>query len=69
MLIIKTENDFVFFNDACGLRTFYYTNNNNNIYAASQPLLINKVLQIKKTKAYEDYFNSDYVEMCIRDSF
>lgn len=61
VLIIKTENDFIFFNDACGLRTFYYAKNNNNIYAASQPLLINKVLQIKKTKAYEDYFNSDYV--------
>ena len=62
VLIIKTENDFIFFNDACGLKTFYYAKENNNIYAASQPLLINEVLPIKKTKAYEDYFNSDYVK-------
>ena len=61
VLIIKTENDFIFFNDACGLKTFYYAKENNNIYAASQPLLINEVLPIKKTKAYKNYFNSDYV--------
>jgi len=61
VLIIKTDNDFVFFNDACGLKTFYYTKENNTIYAASQPLLINEVLHIKKTNVYEKYFNSDYV--------
>lgn len=61
VLIIKTENDFIFFNDACGLRALYYTKDNDNIYAASQPLLINEVLHLKKTKAYEDYFNSEYV--------
>ncbi len=61
VLIIKTEDDFIFFNDACGLRTVYYTKDEDNFYAASQPLLINEVIPLKKTKAHEEYFNSEYV--------
>ena len=61
VLIIKTENDFIFFNDACGLRTVYYAKENDHFYAASQPLLIKEVIPLKKTKAYEEYFNSKYV--------
>ena len=62
VLIIKTGNDFIFFHDACGLKTLYYTKANNNIYAASQPLLINEVLPLIKTNTYEEYFKSDYVK-------
>ena len=61
VLIIKTEDDFIFFNDACGFRTVYYTKESDHFYAASQPLLINEVIPLKKTKAYEEYFNSKYV--------
>ncbi len=61
VLIIKTEDDFIFFNDACGFRTVYYTKEEDSFYAASQPLLINEVIPLKKTKAHEEYFNSEYV--------
>ena len=61
VLIIKTEDDFIFFNDACGFRTVYYTKESDHFYAASQPLLINEVIPLKKTKAYEEYFNSEFV--------
>ena len=61
VLIVKQDNDFIFFNDACGLKTFFYTKIKDEIYAASQPLLINKVLELKKTPAYNEYFNSNYV--------
>lgn len=61
VLIIKQKNDLIFFNDACGLKTFYYTKNGNELYAASQPLLIDKVLKLNKTSAYNEYFNSHYV--------
>ncbi|NLA48976.1 MAG: hypothetical protein GX876_05875 [Bacteroidales bacterium] len=62
VLIIKQNNDFIFFNDACGLKTLYYSTNGNNVYAASQPLLLAKVLKIDRTKAYDEYFNSEYVK-------
>lgn len=61
ILIVKTDDDLFFFNDACGLKTLYYTKQNDLIYAASQPLLLNKVIDIKKASAYEEYFNSKYV--------
>ncbi len=61
VLIIKTDNDFIFFNDACGFRTVCYTKEKDNFFAASQPLLINEVISLKKIKTYEEYFNSEYV--------
>lgn len=65
VLIIKLENDFIFFNDTCGLKTLYYTKNENGIYAASQPLLLNEVLELKKKSTYNEYFNSAYVAKTI----
>ncbi|MFN8329500.1 MAG: hypothetical protein U0T76_14325 [Saprospiraceae bacterium] len=61
VLIIKTENDFIFFNDPCGFKTIYYTKDNDKFFAASQPLLIKEVVDLKQTRFYDDYFNSNYV--------
>jgi len=62
ILIIKQDEDFIFFHDACGLKSLYYTLSKNEVYAASQPLLIGKVLKLQHKKIYNDYFNSDYVK-------
>lgn len=61
VLVIKTHSDVTFFNDACGLKTLYYTKEDDKIYAASQPLLIKEVLPLKRSSAYDEYFNSAYV--------
>lgn len=61
VLIIKMEQEILFYNDACGLKTFYYTKKSGKLFAASQPLLIDKVLKLTKTASYDEYFNSDYV--------
>jgi hypothetical protein len=62
VLIIKDQKKFIFYNDACGLKTVYYTNYKNNIYAASQPLLLQLVVPIKKSVNYQQYFDSDYTK-------
>ena len=62
VLIIKKDDDYIFLNDACGLRTFFYTKYNENIYAASQPLLLKLVLNIKEGKRYYEYYESEYVK-------
>lgn len=62
VLIIKKGEDLLFFNDACGLKTLYYTKSKGKIYAASQPLLIGKVLKLIKSSIYDEYFNSLYVK-------
>ena len=61
VLIIKTHDNLLFFNDACGLKTIYYTKRDNVIYAASQPLLLKKVIDINKCSYHDEYFNSKYV--------
>lgn len=64
VLIIAQQNEFTFFNDACGLKSFFYTQQINKFFAASQPLLLKLVtndLVIKKER-YDSYFNSDYVK-------
>ncbi|MFI1772461.1 hypothetical protein [Thalassobellus citreus] len=64
VLIIEEHNNFTFFNDACGLKSFFYAQYENNFYAASQPLLLKLVTQnlIVKGERYNSYFNSDYVK-------
>lgn len=60
VLMIKNKDDLLFFNDPCGLKTLYYTKYNNEIYAASQPLLIELVVPIRKSINHQQYYNSAY---------
>src|SRR6056297_233592 len=62
VLFVQKKDDFFVFNDACGLKTVYYTFLNQGFYAASQPFLLKLVLPIQEEPFYEDYFNSDYVK-------
>lgn len=64
VLIVEENNSFTFFNDACGLKSFFYTQYNSAFYAASQPLLLKLVTKdlIVQGERYESYFNSDYVK-------
>lgn len=64
VLIIEENNTFTFFNDACGLKSFFYTTYENEFYAASQPLLLKLVTKnlIVKGEIYDSYHNSDYVK-------
>lgn len=61
VLIIKTIDRFILYNDACGLKTIYYTTKQNELYAASQPLLLELVISLKKGDSYQQYINSDYI--------
>ena len=62
VLLIWNGKDCTFFHDPCGLKTFYYMKQDEDFYAASQPLLIDKVYRLVKTPAYTQYFNSKYVK-------
>lgn len=57
------HNDVVYlFNDACGLKTVYYTTSDQGFFAASQPLLLQRVIPIAKEPFYDDYYESNYVK-------
>ncbi|WP_405247872.1 hypothetical protein [Cellulophaga sp. Asnod2-G02] len=64
VLIVEENNEFTFFNDACGLKSFFYTEQKKEFYAASQPLLLKLVTEnvIIKGKRFDSYHNSDYVK-------
>jgi len=48
VIIVKTENDFRIFSDACGLRqVFYHSDKNKSVWCASQPHIIAQQLGIK----------------------
>jgi len=62
VLIVKQDFDLIFFNDACGLKTLYYFACEGKVFAASQPLLLKKVINLQKSKNYKEYFESNYVK-------
>ncbi|SDS73288.1 hypothetical protein SAMN05192545_1949 [Maribacter dokdonensis] len=62
VLIIKINDSFKVFHDACGLRTVYYSVNNNGIHLASQPELFKLIFSLVGNKERTEYFNSDYVK-------
>ncbi len=64
VLIIEQKKEFTFFNDACGLKSFFYTKYKNEFYAASQPLLLKLVAKeaIVKGERFSIYHNSNYVK-------
>ena len=60
IIIIEHNDDLIFLNDACGLKTLYYTKNKYGFFAASQPLLINLATKIYKNRENHVYFSSQY---------
>lgn len=64
VLIVEDHHDFTFFNDACGLKSFFYTQYKNEFYAASQPLLLKLVAENINVNGerYNSYHKSDYVK-------
>ena len=64
ILIIKTGERLVFFNDACGLKSFFYAEYEDQLCLASQPLLLKLVTGnlITKQERYYSYFESEYVK-------
>lgn len=64
VFILEENNNFTFFNDACGLKTFFYTQIENELYFVSQPLLLdfNFPGTIVKGKRYNDFYNSEYLK-------
>lgn len=62
VLIVKLEERLLFFNDACGLRSFFYTQYEYELQIASQPLLLQLVTGdiISKKERYDSFFDSDY---------
>ncbi len=62
VLIIKLYKDYMFFNDACGLKLLFYTQHDGELYAASQPLLLSLVCDIKKGLNHKEYYASEYIK-------
>ena len=59
IIIIEHNDDLIFLNDACGLKTLYYTKNKYGFFAAST-LLINLATKIYKNRENHVYFSSQY---------
>lgn len=62
VLLIKKDNTYTFFHDACGLKILFYTKFNEELYVASQPLLLELVTDINKGEKYKEYYASKYIK-------
>lgn len=62
ILIINKKKEYLFFNDACGLKHFFYTEQNGALYAASQPLLLKLACDVEEGANYREYYSSKYVK-------
>ena len=62
VLLIIFNGRFIIYNDACGLRSVFYIFDNNSLFAASQPKLLQFVLDIERSENYDEYYNSKYVK-------
>lgn len=62
VLMVKTAERILFFNDACGLRSFFYAEDQGSIQLASQPLLLKLAVgdMVAKGEQYHSFFESDY---------
>ena len=65
VLLIKHNDTFTFFHDACGLKMLFYTKYKDELYAASQPLLLEMITNVSKSKNYQTYYDSEYVKEVI----
>ncbi len=55
VLIVADGDRILFFSDACALRSLFYTRRSGRLYAASQPLLLNRVVPLVRSDRYEQY--------------
>ncbi len=62
VLLLNKKEEFLIYHDACGLKTVFYAKEEGDLYAASQPLLLKLVIDIKKNNNYDEYFKSEYVK-------
>ena len=63
VLLINDKDKTYIFNDACGLKTVYYTNIDDNFNAASQPNLLKLVTSLEPGLRYKNYVDSKYVRL------
>lgn len=62
VLLVSIDKNMAIFNDACGLRSVFFTKNEDEFYAASQPTLLKLAQPLKKGKKYKEYYSSNYVK-------
>lgn len=62
VLFVRYNRDYYILNDACGLKSVFYTKYNSLFFAASQPLLLKLVTGIENGPRYYSYFSSKYVK-------
>jgi hypothetical protein len=62
VLIINKKGEYLFFNDACGLKHVFYTECKGSLYVASQPLLLKLVCDVREGVNYQEYYSSKYVK-------
>ncbi|WP_340107007.1 hypothetical protein [Rhodohalobacter sp. 8-1] len=60
VLMIQNGDDAVVLNDACGLRTVFYTEYEEKIYIGSQPTIIEQLIPLKKGKSYREYLSAEH---------
>ena len=63
VLLVKTEDNFLLFNDACGLRSVFYTYDKDVLYAASQPKLLQEVIPLERNNNFVAYYDSKFVKL------
>lgn len=68
VIVIKTGNRIIVYHDPCGLRSVFYSIVDNLLYAASQPLLLEKVIPLERGAKYEQYSNSGYKRDVLENS-
>jgi hypothetical protein len=62
VLIVKQNDDYVIFHDACGLKSVFYTKYRKDIYVASQPLLFKLLISLSEGSKYHSYYESTHVK-------
>lgn len=60
VLMVKNNNAYFIFHDACGLRSVFYTKFNNKIFVASQALLFKLVMPLQQEERYHMYNKSEH---------
>ncbi len=60
VLIFKFSEDIYIFNDACGLRSVFYTRENGKTLVGSQPLIFEQVTPLRRGENFASYNRSDY---------
>lgn len=62
VLVVKNGDKYYIFHDPCGLRSVFYTKYEEKIFAASQPLLLKKVIPLQEGARYKKFYASSYIK-------